>query len=204
MTEDSSDSDNIVTNFTVTWSDSDDCSTNYNIYLAVSPSGNEAEISRTHLGSAASGSTQATPAISFRGQPFHPTLELYCGAYDAGSSQNVLVASTELFRWNFIGLKEGTYSSAPLTALTISSGTLSPDFDRGIYRYAAELPSDVEVITLDPAVLTGYQTDFVKNPSGWIFSVCRLSAYCDYYYGDGRTTGIALIRCRHEHIWLSG
>ena len=33
MTEDSSDSDNIVTNFTVTWSDSDDCSTNYNIYL---------------------------------------------------------------------------------------------------------------------------------------------------------------------------
>ena len=192
VTEDSSDSDNIITNFTVTWSDSDDCSTNYNIYLAVSPSGNEAEISRTHLGSAASGSTQATPAISFRGQPFHPTLELYCGAYDAGSSQNVLVASTELFRWNFIGLKEGTYSSAPLTALTISSGTLSPDFDRGIYSYAAELPSDVEVITLDPAVLTGYQTDFVKNPSGWIFSVCRLSAYCDYYYGDGRTTGIAL------------
>ena len=72
VTEDSSDSDNIVTNFTVTWSDSDDCSTNYNIYLAVSPSGNEAEISRTHLGSAASGSTQATPAISFRGQPFPP------------------------------------------------------------------------------------------------------------------------------------
>ena len=192
VTEDSSDSDNIVTNFTVTWSDSDGCSTNYNIYLAVSPSDNDAEISRTHLGSAASGSTQATPAISFRGQPFHPTLELYCGAYDAGSSQNVVVASTELFRWNFIGLKEGTYSSAPLTALTISSGTLSPDFDRGIYSYAAELPSDVEVITLDPAVLTGYQTDFVKNPSGWIFSVCRLSAYCDYYYGDGRTTGIAL------------
>ena len=192
VTEDSSDSDNIVTNFTVTWSDSDDCSTNYNIYLAVSPSGNEAEISRTHLGSAASGSTQATPAISFRGQPFLPTLELYCGAYDAGSSQNVLVASTELFRRNFIGLREGTYSSAPLTALTISSGTLSPDFDRGIYSYAAELPSDVEVITLDPAVLTGYQADFVKNPSGWIWSVCRLSAYCTYYYGDGRTTGIVL------------
>ena len=192
VTEDSSDPDNIVTNFTVTWSDSDDCSTNYNIYLAVSPSGNDAEISRTHLGSAASGSTQATPAISFRGQPFHPTLELYCGAYDAGSSQNVLVASTELFRWNFVGLREGTYSSAPLTALTISSGTLSPDFDRGIYSYAAELPSDVEVITLDPAVLTGYQTDFVKNPSRYRLSVCRLSAYCDYYYGDGITTGIAL------------
>ena len=35
VTEDTSDPNNVVTNFTVTWSDSDDCSTNYNAYLNI-------------------------------------------------------------------------------------------------------------------------------------------------------------------------
>ena len=56
------------------------------------------------------------------------------------------------------------------------------------------MPSDVEVITLDPTVLTGYQTDFVKNPSLYTVTVCRTPqrAYCFYSYGDGTTTGIVL------------
>ena len=97
VTEDSSDSDNIVTNFTVTWSDSDDCSTNYNIYLAVSPSGQRYPV-RTSAAASAPRQRRRSSGQVLR--------------YDAGSSQNVLVASTELFS---IGL-EGTYSSAPLTA----------------------------------------------------------------------------------------
>ena len=84
----------------------------------------------------------------------------------------------------------GTYSSAPLTALSISSGTLSPTFDRGISRYATEVASDVEAITLTPSVLTGYQTDFVKNPGWGTLRVCGYD--CSYSYGDGITTGIVL------------
>ena len=35
VTEDTSDPNNVVTNFTITWSDADDCSTNYNAYLNI-------------------------------------------------------------------------------------------------------------------------------------------------------------------------
>ena len=150
-----------------------------------------------HLVSAAPGSTQATLDISHSEDDQYPAVEveLYCGTYDAASSQNLLISSTHLSMG--INIREGTYSSAPLTALTISSGMLSPDFDRGLgrySRYSAEVPSDVEVITLDPTVLTGYQTDFVKNPGSYMVTVCSGPWYlnCVYSYGDGTTTGIVL------------
>ena len=185
---------------TVSWSDPDGCSSDYNIYKAITPSGNDSETSHIHLVSAASGSTQATLAISHSEDDRYPgvEVELYCGTYDAASSQNLLISSAQLSIGGTsllgINIREGTYSSAPLTALTISSGMLSPDFDRGLGRYSAEVPSDVEVITLDPTVLTGYQTDFVKNPGSYTVTVCpsprRLN--CVYSYGDGTTTGIVL------------
>ena len=183
---------------TVSWSDPGNCSSDYNLYLAVTPTDNDAETARTHLGSAASGSDEATQAISHE-IPVFPSgvsrvpiveVELYCGEYEASS----LVSSTRLAMGPF-NLREGTYSSAPLTALTISSGTLSPSFDRGIHRYAAEVPSDTEAITLEPAVLTGFFTDFVKNPVWGIVSGCwggPLRGTCIYGYGDGTTTGIIL------------
>ena len=179
---------------TVSWSDPGGCSSDYNIYKAITPSGNDSETSHIHLVSAASGSTQATLAISHSEDGQHPAVEveLYCGTYDAASGQNLLISSTQLSMG--INIREGTYSSAPLTALTISSGMLSPDFDRGLGRYSAEVPSDVEVITLDPTVLTGYQTDFVKNPGLYTVIVCPSprSPNCVYSYGDGTTTGIVL------------
>ena len=185
---------------TVSWSDPDGCSSDYNIYKAITPSGNNSETSHIHLGSAASGSTQATLAISHREDDRYPAVEveLYCGTYDAASSQNLLISSARLSIGGTslvgINIREGTYSSAPLTALTISSGTLSPDFDRGLGPYSAEVPSDVEVITLDPTVLTGYQTDFVKNPGWYTVTICRRPPRlnCLYTYGDGTTTGIVL------------
>ena len=179
---------------TVSWSDPDGCSSDYNTYLNVTPYDDDAETSRTHLGSAASGSTEATQSISYSwgGDAPHLSVELYCGAYDASPNQNVLIASTYLSMQGS-NLRIGTYSSAPLTVLTISSETLSPAFDRGIYQYTAEVPSDVEVINLDPTVLTGYQTDFVKNPNPWIVMICNhMDVYCAYQYGDGTTTGIVL------------
>ena len=161
---------------TVSWSDPDACSSDYHIY---GTSGTHRQL----LGSADSGSTEATVANTGG----RDEVQLYCGAYDPESSENVLVASTAIngnyFAW-------GTYSSAPLTALSISSGTLSPTFDRGISRYATEVASDVEAITLTPSVLTGYQTDFVKNPGWGTLRVCGYD--CSYSYGDGITTGIVL------------
>ncbi len=183
---------------TVSWSDPGNCSSDYNLYLAVTPHGNDAETSRTHLGSAASGSNEATKAISHE-RSHSPSgitrlpkveVELYCGENEA----NNLVSSTRIAMGAF-NLREGTYSSAPLTALTISSGTLNPSFDRGIQRYDAEVPSDTESITLAPTVLTGYFTEFVKNPGWGILSGCwggPLRGTCTYSYGNGRTTGIVL------------
>ena len=184
---------------TVSWSDPGNCSSDYNLYLAVTPPDNDAETARTHLGSAASGSDESTQAISHEipvslsgvsSVPRVVEVELYCGEYEASS----LVSSTRLAMGPF-NLREGTYSSAPLTALTINSGTLSPSFDRGIYRYSAEVPSDTEAITLEPDVLTGFFTVFVKNPVWGIVSSCwggPLRGTCNYGYGDGTTTGIIL------------
>ena len=177
---------------TISWSDPDECSSDYNIYRAGGPSGNDSETSRTHLGTAASGSSEATLAVSHSGgDSFIVEVELYCGAYDAASSEDGLVASIGLTILGSGHIRDGTYSSAPLAALAISSGTLSPDFDRGLGRYAAEVPNDVEVITLDPTVLTGYQTDFLRNPSWGVVMAYGLDG-CTYGYGDGATTGIVL------------
>ena len=191
---------------TVSWSDPDECTSDYNTYLSVTSGPGTGTTSRTHIGSVASGSTEATQTISLNwtGNSLNPPrvkAELYCGTFDASSSQNVLIASTGLATQlylapQFTGLREGTYSSAPLTALTISSGTLSPTFDRGINTYTAEVPSDVEVITLDPTVLTGYQTDFVRNPGWGVVSACGWG--CNYSYGNGATTGIVLADADEE------
>ena len=128
----------------VSWSDPDACSSEYNIYLSVRtpvPGSSTGQTTRTHIGSAASGSTQATLPISNSGGsgliPPNVKVELYCGEYAADSSQNVLVASTRLAS---IGpsLSSSTFSSAPLTALSVGSRTLSPSFNRGIGSYSAD------------------------------------------------------------------
>ena len=179
---------------TVSWSDPDECTSDYNTYLNVTSGPGSGTKTRTHIGSVASGSTEATQTITYSwtsesSRPSGVELELYCGTFDASSGQNVLIASTYLAT-RYRALREGTYSSAPLTALSISSGTLSPAFDRGINGYTAEVPNDIEVITLDPTVLTGYQTDFVRNPGWGVIQGCGRD--CNYSYGNGTTTGIVL------------
>ena len=185
---------------TVSWSDPDECTSDYNTYLKVTSGPGTGTTSRTHIGSVASGSTEATQTITYSwtsdsSRPSGVELELYCGSFDAGSRQNVLIASTDLAT-RYRALREGTYSSAPLTALGISSGTLSPAFDRGINTYTAEVSYDVEVITLDPTVLTGYQTDFVRNPGWGVLAACGRG--CNYSYGNGTTSGIVLADADEE------
>ena len=185
---------------TVSWSDPDECTSAYNTYLKVTSGPGTGTKTRIHIGSVASGSTEATQTITYSwtsdsSRPSGVELELYCGSFDASSRQNVLIASTDLAT-RYRALREGTYSSAPLTALGISSGTLSPAFDRGENTYTAEVPNDVEVITLDPTVLTGYQTDFVRNPGWGVLAACGRG--CNYSYGNGTTTGIVLADADEE------
>ena len=166
---------------TVSWSDPGNCSSDYNIYLAESPRHNTPETPPTHLGAAASRSTEATLAIPGSGQALN--VKLYCGAYDAESSENGLIASTRVSRSG--RMRPGTYSSSAMTALSISSGTLSPVFDRGIFQYTVEVQSDVEAITLNPTVLTGYETNFLKNPGWVVISTCDwFGNHCTYTYSS--------------------
>ena len=105
---------------TVSWYDPDGCTSKYNLYLYVNTpvqGSSTGQTTRTHLGSAPSGSTQATLPISHGvGSPFYTPyikVELYCGEYDSSSSQNDLVATTSLSVGGS-GLRFGTFSSAPL------------------------------------------------------------------------------------------
>ena len=85
VTENTSDPNNIVTNFTVTWSDADDCSTDYNAYLNIEPGtlpGYETPGSQHHLGSAASDGAQianGVAGIQDGGINGGFNVELYCG-----------------------------------------------------------------------------------------------------------------------------
>ena len=178
----------------VSWSNPDGCSSDYNLYLYVnSPvqGSSTGQTTRTHLGSATSTSSQATLQISHSGgHPFRPPwvkVDLYCGEYDSSTRLSALVASTYLSAGWSSGLRFGTFSSAPLTALSVGSRTLSPSFNRGIGSYSAEVPSDERRVTLSATGLTGYQIDYVKN-SRSVTLICS-AGDCGVSYGG---TGIVL------------
>ena len=88
------------------------------------------------------------------------------------------------------GLRFGTFSSSPLTALSVASRTLSPSFNRGISSYSAEVPSDERRVTLSATGLTGYQIDYLKNPEG--VTVFYSAGDCGVSYGGTGTTSIVL------------
>ena len=166
----------------------------YNLYLYVNSlvqGSSTGQTTRTHLGSATSTSSQATLQISHSGgHPFRPPwvkVDLYCGEYDSSTRLSALVASTYLSAGWSSGLRFGTFSSAPLTALSVGSRTLSPSFNRGIGSYSAEVPSDERRVTLSATGLTGYQIDYLKN-SRSVTLICS-AGDCGVSYGG---TGIVL------------
>ena len=172
---------------TVSWSDPGRCTSDYNLYLYI---GRDQTRTRKHLGSVASGSTQATlPVTHSIPNPFdHPSVELqlYCGEYDSSSPRSGRLASTSLSMRSSSTLRHGTFSSAPLTALSVSSATLSPSFNRGIYRYTTSVPSDSRTITLNATGLTGYQFEYVKNPGWGTLMAC--GSTCVYSFGGTKLT----------------
>ena len=160
VTEDYSDPINIVTNFAITWSDTAVCSVDYNAYLNIKPStltGDETEGSQLHLGSAASDGAEITAGLTgvqggFRGFD----VELYCGTEGSGRLVSRVVIPGEYTR-----PKPGTYSSEPpLSALSVSHGTMTPTFQGGTSSYTVPDVANAETRTTITATPT--EGNFVK------------------------------------------
>ena len=163
--EDASDPTNIVTNFTITWSDADGCSTNYNAYLNIE-SGLETAESQIHLGSPASGGTQITKGVT--GVAGFFDVELYCGTDEAGRLVSRVYISSSNAR-----PKQGYYSSEPpLNALSVSHGTLTPTFNSYTSSYTVpDVANDVTRITITATPKTGYAVDFFEGTGDGLWAV---------------------------------
>ena len=172
LTEDSSDLNNIVTNFTVTWSDADDCSTNYNAYLNIYPGnepGHETPGSQLHLGSAAFDSTQISKGLTgVQGRLEGFNVELYCGTDGSGRLISRVDIPSDSGR-----PKPSTYSSEPpLSALSVSHGTLTPTFNSYTSSYTVpDVANDVTRITITATPKTGYFTNFFEASDGLVLVV---------------------------------
>ncbi len=96
VAEDTSDPDNPQTDFTITWSDTDPCSTGYNAYLNVEPGnrpGHETPGYQLDLGSSASDGALITKSLlGVQGSVEGFNVELYCGTYGSGR----LVSTVEI------------------------------------------------------------------------------------------------------------
>ena len=160
VTEDYSDPINIVTNFAITWSDAAVCSVDYNAYLNIKPStltGDETEGSQFHLGSAASDGAQITAGLTgVQGGVRGFDVELYCGTDGSGRLVSRVVIPGEYTR-----PKPGTYSSEPpLSALSVSHGTMTPTFQGGTSRYT--VPDVANAETRITITATPKEGNFVK------------------------------------------
>ena len=185
VAEDTSDPDNPQTDFTITWSDVDACSTGYNAYLNSWPYANYANgEDRTHLGSAAAdGSRIASSLSNVEGEGIIFYVELYCGTEDSGR----LVSSVSIPRGDG-RLVPSTYSSEPpLTALTVSPGTLTPTFHSHTLDYTvADVVSDDIRLTLVATAKPDYSVVFVKHDAWGATTICALFSFsCQWNYQDG-------------------
>ena len=183
VAEDTSDPDNPQTDFTITWSDVDTCSTGYNAYLSewTYPNGRD----RTHLGSAATDGSQITSSLSnVEGEGINFGVELYCGTEDSGR----LVSSVSIPRDDG-RLVPSTYSSEPpLTALTVSPGTLTPTFHSHTLDYTvADVVSDDVRLTLVATAKPDYRVVFVKHDAWGVAIICDPFGFScgEWHYQDG-------------------
>ena len=131
VTEDTSDDDNVSNTFTVTWSDTQECTEAYNAYLEYWTSFLWGE-AWMHLGSARAGASQITKtATGLRATGLGYKVHLYCGIRHGVDRlvSTVWIAQNLKNYGNNLRPAPGTYSSEPpLTALTVSPGTLTPSF----------------------------------------------------------------------------
>ena len=178
VTEDTSDPNNVVTIFTVTWSDSDDCSTNYNAYLNIKPGnrpGHETPGSQLHLGSVPFDIVQIAIAVRGVQGPFEGfNVELYCGTDGSGR----LVSEIDIHAWQSPPRPfPSTYSSEPpLSALSVSHGTLTPTFNKYNSRYTVPDVANAETrITITATPKTGYAVDFFEASEPYVLIVASFN-----------------------------
>ena len=170
VTDDESDPDNVGTSFTITWNDADACSENYNAYII-----NGMDVSRggdkTHLGSAASAGAEITASLSnLQGEGLRFYLDLYCGTEDSVRwDSRVIIPHDEEDPSTSADTKRrlvpGIYSSEPpLTALSVSPGTLTPAFHSHTFQYAVpDVGNANGRITVTAKGKTGYTVALIRD-----------------------------------------
>ena len=170
VTDDESDPDNVGTSFTITWNDADACSENYNAYIS-----NGMDVYRggdkTHLGSTASAGAEITASLSnLQGEGLRFYLELYCGTEDSVRwVSRVIIPHDEEDPSTSADTKRrlvpGIYSSEPpLTALSVSPGTLTPAFHSHTFQYAVpDVGNANGRITVTATGKTGYTVELIRD-----------------------------------------
>ena len=189
VTEDDSDPDDVVSTFTITWNDAEDCSSSYNAYL----DGVVGE--PIHLGSAASEGEQIAGSLTnVSAEAFGFNVKLHCGTI--GSDRLVDRLWIPEYSRSFGTLpisraylpKPGTYSTEPgLIALTVSSGTLTPAFHNQTLNYTVpDVPNADGRFTLTTTAKADYYTvAFLPGTYHTFFSVCSYGGQqTSLFYGD--------------------
>ena len=161
VTEDDSDPDNVVTTFTITWNDAEDCSASYNAYL------DGVVGDPIHLGSAASEGEQIAASLTnVSAESMGFDAKLYCGTIGSGRLVDSLWIPEYGRSFDTIPIsraylpKQGTYSTEPgLTVLTVSSGTLTPAFHSQTLNYTVPDMANADGrITLTTTTKADYYT----------------------------------------------
>ena len=176
VTEDDSDPDNVFTTFTITWNDAEDCSASYNAYLdgvAGDP---------IHLGSAASEGEQIAASLTnVSAESIGFDAKLYCGTIGSGRLVDSLWIPEYSRSFDTVPIsraylpKPGTYSTEPgLTALTVSSGTLTPAFHSQTLNYTVPDVANADGrITLTTTTKADYYTvAFMPGSLYFYISLC--------------------------------
>ena len=169
ITQHDSSSDGVVSDFTVTWSDSEECISDYNAYLLNKLLSGHKTI---HLGLTSSDGTQITKALSgVQGDATGFDVKLYCGTDASGR----LVSSVAIPSGYDGEPNVGTYSSEPaITGLRVNLGTLTPAFNGNTLRYTVPDAGAAEQITITVSARTGYIVDLSEGTEeGWISSLLK-------------------------------
>ena len=166
------DSGSTGSTFTISWYDPEGCDGEYSASIwdarsnqiivtiqTLGPDGwstGDTGRSGLGLGSTASGNTQMMQTLDYidlDGDQF--AVEVYCPAEGRVFAE---VPLPSLAAETVERPKPGTYSSeAALTGLTISSGTLSPAFNKDGFLYAVlDVPNDDEQVTFNATAKSGY------------------------------------------------
>ena len=203
--DDYSDSENTKTRSQVTWYDTEECTVDYNTYLQYrTEEGTEV---KAHLGASPPGQSQSASTLP-RPNGGEYALGVYCGTNNGDSGEN-LVASVQIQDESLtvpgyasinpndsgpatVGKpRPGTYTTAPpMTSLVASPGSLTPSFHRSQLAYTlAEVPDNINQITLHIMARSGAHFAFVRDPAGTPerHSCSQVVGYiwkCQYSYGE--------------------